>query len=80
LATDRWTLAIEHPEAKPSAWVAIDAEPDTHHEYGNALHDAFRPVDIAALRRANAALDGLLATALIASADAFSAFVAQALQ
>ena len=80
LATDSWTLAIEHPESAPSAWVAIDAEPDTDHEYEHALKDAFRPMEIAALRRANAALDGLLAAALIASTDSFSAFFARALQ
>ena len=80
LATDNWTLAIEHPESEPSAWVAIDAEPDTHHEYAHAFHDAFRPTDIAALRRADAALDGLLSAALITSTDAFSAFIAQSLQ
>ena len=60
--------------------MAIDAEPDTHHEYTHALHDAFRPIEIAALRRADAALDGLLSSALIASTDAFSAFIAQSLQ
>lgn len=79
LSTDDWTLAIAGVPDAPSAWVAIDAEPESAHEYEKARQDAFRPVEIEALQRADRSLDGLLTRALIASDDAFSQFFADVL-
>lgn len=76
LATDDWTLSIGGVPVAPIAWVAIDAEPESAHEYEKARQDAFRSVEIAALRRADLALDGLLNRALIASDDPFSMYMA----
>jgi hypothetical protein len=73
LATDGWTLAIS------VAWVAIDAEPDSPHEYDKAIKDAFRPHELDALRGIDRALEGLLARALVASQDPFSAHIARTL-
>lgn len=76
LATDDWTLGIEHLATTPTAWIAIDGEPDHPHEYDRARQDSFRSHEIAALRRANLALGGVLAEWLIASQDAFSEYMA----
>jgi hypothetical protein len=76
LATDDWTLSIGGVPVAPTAWVAIDAEPEVAHEYEKARQDAFRSAEIAALRRANHALDGLLSQALNASEDDFSIYIA----
>jgi hypothetical protein len=79
LATDAWTLSIDGVPDAANAWVAIDAEPEAAHEYEKARQDAFRPIEIAALQRADQALDGLLTRALHASHDPFSEFVADSL-
>ena len=72
LITDAWTISIESLPDAPIAWVAIDAEPDHPSEYDHALQDAFRPHELAALRRADESLNGLLTRALRSSADPFS--------
>jgi hypothetical protein len=79
LATDGWTVSLSGIPANPIAWVAIDAEPDSVHEYDNARRDAFRANEIEALRAVDQALDGLLTRALTASQDPFSAHIAAAL-
>ena len=79
LITDAWTLAIENGPDNPVAWIAIDAEPDTSHEYEKARHDAFRPNEIDALREIDRALNGFLSRALTASQDPFSAHIAAVL-
>ena len=79
LATDDWTLAIEHVSSSPSAWIAIDGEPEHPSEYERARQDSFRSREIAALRRANLVLDGALADWLITSQDPFSAYMATVL-
>jgi hypothetical protein len=79
LATDGWTLAISAVSVNPVAWVAIDAEPDSPHEYDKAIKDAFRPHELDALRGIDRALEGLLARALVASQDPFSAHIARTL-
>jgi hypothetical protein len=79
LATDDWTLGIENLATSPSAWIAIDGEPDHPNEYERAREDSFRPHEIAALRRANLAIDGVLADWLNASQDPFSAYMASVL-
>ena len=79
LATDDWTLQIDGMPDAPDAWVAIDAEPDYPGEYEKAAHDAFRAVELAALRRANQGLNGLLAEALHTSLDPFSQHLSEIL-
>ena len=79
LATDDWTFSIDGLPNSPSAWIAIDAEPEYEHEYEKASKDAFRPIEIAALHRADQALDGLLSRALRASHDPFSEYFADVL-
>jgi hypothetical protein len=79
LVTDAWTLTIENAPNDPSAWVSIDAEPDHPNEYDHAIHDAFRPHELAALRRADASLNGLLIRALSAGPDPFSHHFAESL-
>jgi hypothetical protein len=79
LATDDWTLSIDGVPDAPSGWIAIDVEPEHAHEYEKARKDAFRPIEIAALQRADEALDGLLTRALHASNDPFSGYFADVL-
>jgi hypothetical protein len=79
LITDGWTIGIEDVPEQPSAWLAIDAEPEHPNEFANALRDAFRPHELEALRTANATLNGLLAQALRASNDPLSTFFADTL-
>ena len=79
LSTDDWTITIDIDPGPPSAWVAIDVEPEQSHEYDKARADAFRPQELAALQRTDQALDGLLTRALHASQDPFSQYVAESL-
>jgi hypothetical protein len=79
LITDAWTIGIEGVPEQPSAWLAIDAEPEHPNEFANALRDAFRPHELDALRTADAALNGLLTQALNASNDPLSTFFANTL-
>lgn len=79
LSTDEWTLQIENISKTPVAWFAIDNEPETPDEYAMARHAVVRSVEEAALKRANNALDRLIAHALEASGDAFSHHIAQTL-
>lgn len=72
LVTDAWTLAIENLPAEPSGWVAIDAEPEHVNEYDHAIRDSFRPHELAALRRADESLNGLLIRVLKSGPDPFS--------
>ena len=72
LVTDAWTLALENLPAEPSGWVAIDAEPEHVNEYDHAIRDSFRPHELAALRRADESLNGLLIQALKSGPDPFS--------
>lgn len=69
---DEWTLQLASVEGALTAFLAIDDEPENDASYpaavraalGRAVEDAF--VD------ADAELDGLLSSALIASGDPFS--------
>jgi hypothetical protein len=79
LITDAWTIGIEDVLEQPSAWLAIDAEPEHPNEFANALRDAFRPHELEALRTADTALNGLLIQALNASNDPLSTFFANTL-
>jgi hypothetical protein len=79
LITDAWTIGIEDVLEQPSAWLAIDAEPEHPNEFANALRDAFRPHELEALRTADSALNGLLTQALRASNDPLSTFFANIL-
>jgi hypothetical protein len=79
LITDAWTIGIEDVLEQPSAWLAIDAEPEHPNEFANALRDAFRPHELDALRTADTALNGLLIQALNASNDPLSTFFANTL-
>jgi hypothetical protein len=79
LITDAWTIGIEDVLEQPSAWLAIDAEPEHPNEIANALRDAFRPHELEALRTADSALNGLLTQALRASNDPLSTFFANIL-
>jgi hypothetical protein len=79
LITDAWTIGIEDVAEQPSAWLAIDAEPEHPNEFANALRDAFRPHELEALRTADAALHGLLTRTLRASNDPLSTFFADTL-
>jgi hypothetical protein len=72
LVTDGWTIGIESLPDSPTAWVAIDAEPDHPHEFDHAIRDAFRPHHLAALHRADESLNGLLTRALRDGPDPFS--------
>ena len=79
LSTDDWTITIDIDPGPPSAWVAIDVEPELEREYDKARQDAFRPQEIAALQRTDQALDGLLTRALTTGGDPFSQFIAESL-
>ena len=72
LVTDAWTIGIEPLPDSPTAWVAIDAEPEHPNEYDHAIRDSFRPHHLEALRRADESLNGLLTQALRNGADPFS--------
>ena len=79
LVTDAWTIGIEAQPGSPTAWVAIDAEPEHPNEFDHAIHDAFRPHELAALSRADESLNGLLTRALRNSDDPFSRRFAESL-
>lgn len=75
LATDDWTLHLDgFPEA--SGWIAIDNQPDDASEYAEAMRGSFQRAEIDALRVANEAVSGLIATALERSGDELSAVFA----
>jgi hypothetical protein len=79
LITDGWTIGIEDVPGQPSAWLAIDAEPEHPNEFANALRDAFRPHELEALRTADESLHGLLSQALKSSNDPLSTYFADTL-
>ena len=90
ITTDDWTLAIENldepdpsvpstPAKRPTAWLAIDDEPDDPARYRSARRAVMPPAVDHALARADAALAGALRTALEAGEDPFTQDLAAAL-
>ena len=79
-ATDDWTLLIEGVPESPVAWMAIEDEPEDPDQYPRARRAVLRSVEEQALRRVDAALEGLLSRALEASDDPFSQHLATALR
>ena len=79
-ATDDWTLLIEGVPETPMAWLAIDDEPDDPYQFPRARRAVMSSAEEQALRRADAALDGLLGRALAASEDPFSQHMAAVLR
>jgi hypothetical protein len=76
LATDDWTLQIDGVGADAIAYLSIDNEPDHAEDYPSAIRNAFRPLEIVALGRANVSLEELLSDALVRSGDPISSFLA----
>ena len=73
---DEWTLQLASVEGALTAFLAIDDEPESEASFTAALRSALG-VDVeAALIDANTELSGALSTALMASGDPFSAFLA----
>ena len=60
------------PAKRPTAWVAIDDEPDTPARYRAARRAAMSPALDRALAQADVAMDGALLAALEAGEDPFS--------
>ena len=68
------------PAKRPTAWLAIDDEPETAVRYRAARRAVMSPAVDRALARADAALDGALRAALVAGGDPFTQDLVAALQ
>lgn len=71
LQADEWTLALDG-DPPTAAFLAIDDEPASAEEMGQALEGVMEPDGLEALRSLDRALDGSLRAALQASGDMLS--------
>jgi hypothetical protein len=76
--TDDWTLHVDwHPNR--FAWLAVDVEPDSAEEARTIREEVIGPEVVRALAQVDGALDGALASALVASGDLLSTDLAAAI-